>query len=123
MKLLYLTIFIFILNCGYSQAKFKFDHRTHRFPKTKEGVQLEHEYKFTNKGNRPLLIDSVSAECSCTSVVYPEKPVLPGESGIIHVTFDTNKKYSWQDRIIEIHSNVLKSPTNIRFKVMVDNKK
>lgn len=119
-----LTLLICVITlAGFSQAKLSFDHRTHRFPKTKEGVLLEHDYTFTNTGNQPLLIDGITVGCTCTKFTYPKKPILPGESGIIHITFDTNEKYSWQDRILKISSNAKNNPTNIRFKVMVVNEK
>lgn len=104
-----------------AQAEFRFSERIHKFPKTKEGVLLEHDYMFTNVGDEPLVIDQVKVSCSCTKFNYPKEPIMPGEQGTIHVSFDTKGKIAWQDRILEIHSNAKKNPSKIRFKVMVDN--
>ena len=121
---LFLTslIFIFSLN-GNSQAKITFKEKTHRFPKTKEGVLLKHDYAFTNTGNEPLIIEGIKVTCTCTKFTYPKTPILPGEKGVIHVSFDTNKKYEWQNRTLVISSNAEKPTSIIRFKVMVVNEK
>ena len=119
-----LTLSFCILSLiGFSQGKFSFDRKVHKFPKTKEGVILEHDYHFTNTGNQPILIEEIKVECSCTQVTFPKEPILPRKKGVIHLTFDTNNKYLFQDRILEVHSNAKKSPVNIRLKVMVINEK
>jgi hypothetical protein len=123
MKLfLAILLFSFSLN-GISQAKIKFEEKTHKFPKTKEGVVLEHDYSFTNTGVEPLVIKGIKVACACTKFIYPKTPILPGEKDVIHVTFDTNKKYEWQNRTLVISSNAEKPTSIIRFKVMVENQK
>ena len=57
-----------------------------------------------------------------TKFTFADEAIKPGKSGSIHVTFDTNKKYDWQDRKLIIMSNAKNNPETIRFKVMVDNK-
>ena len=118
---LFLALLLFSLN-GTSQAKITFADKTHRFSKTNEGVLLEHDYSFTNTGNEPLMIEGIKVACTCTKFTYPKTPILPGEQGVIHVTFDTHKKYEWQNRTLVISSNTEKPTSIIRFKVMVINK-
>lgn len=48
---------------------------------------VTHEYEFTNISDVPLTILSVSASCGCTRPKYDPKPVQPGKSGKIKVTF------------------------------------
>lgn len=123
MKLFLAILLIsFSLN-GISQAKITFEKKTHKFPETNEGVVLEHDYAFSNTGNEPLIIDGIKVTCKCTQFTYPKTPILPGEKGVIHVSFDTNKKYEWQNRTLVISSNAQKPTSNIRFKVMVINQK
>lgn len=43
---------------------------------------------FRNTGTAPVVIQSASATCSCTSVTYSSKPVLPGHKGYITVWFN-----------------------------------
>lgn len=106
----------FVLTDG---AEFSFLDRSHKFPDTKEGVLLEHDYTFTNTGDEPLIISEYKVACSCTKITYPEKPVMPGEKGNVHLTFDTNGKYGFQSRKVHITSNASKKPVVISFKVTV----
>ena len=123
MKLfLAILLFSFSVN-GISQAKITFEEKTHKFPKTNEGVLLEHDYSFTNTGIEPLVIEGIKVACTCTKFTYPKTPILPGKKGIIHITFDTNKKYEWQNRTLIISSNAENPTSLIRFKVMVVNEK
>jgi len=115
-----ILLFSFSVN-GISQAKITFEEKTHKFPKTNEGVLLEHAYPFTNTGNEPLIIEGIKVTCTCTKFTYPKSPILPGKQGVIHVTFDTNNKYEWQNRTLVISSNAEKPTSIIRFKVMVIN--
>jgi hypothetical protein len=117
-----LLLLLFSIN-GISQAKITFEEKTHKFPKTNEGVLLEHDYSFTNTGNEPLMIEGIKVTCTCTKFTYPNAPILPGEKGVIHVTFDTNKKYEWQNRTLVISSNAENPTSIVRFKVMVVNEK
>lgn len=45
-------------------------------------------WRFKNVGNKPLVIDNASASCGCTVPEKPEKPIAPGEEGIIKATFN-----------------------------------
>ena len=105
-----------------SQPEINFKKKVHKFPKTIEGIVLEHDFLFTNSGNEPLIIQNIKVSCSCTKFTYPEKSIEPGKSDYIHVSFDTHKKYDWQDRKLIIFSNAKNNPETIRFKVMVNNK-
>ena len=105
-----------------SQPEINFKKKVHKFSKTKEGLVLEHDFLFSNSGNKPLLIQDIKVSCSCTKFNYQEKEILPGESSEIHILFNTENKYGWQDRKLIVFSNAKNNPETIRFKVMVDNK-
>ncbi|TVR85913.1 MAG: DUF1573 domain-containing protein [Saprospirales bacterium] len=49
------------------------------------------EIKFTNTGDEPLLITNTRGSCGCTVPSSPKDPILPGETGIIEVKYDTNR--------------------------------
>ena len=107
----------FVLTDG---AEFSFNtKKSFKFPDTQEGVFLEHDFQFTNTGDEPLIISKYKVACSCTKITYPEEPVLPGQSGTIHLSFDTDGKYGFQHRKIYITTNASKKPTIISFKVTV----
>ena len=106
----------FVLTDG---AEFSFLDRKHKFPDTKEGILLKHDFEFTNSGDEPLIISDYKVACSCTKITFPEEPVMPGKSGVVQLTFDTNGKYGFQHRKIYITTNASKKPTVISFKVTV----
>ncbi len=57
--------------------------------KVKEGQVVEVSYRFKNSGDKNLVIANVSASCGCTVPEKPEKPVAPGEEGVIRAKFDS----------------------------------
>ncbi|MBC3757866.1 DUF1573 domain-containing protein [Hyunsoonleella sp. SJ7] len=48
-------------------------------------------FKFTNKGNAPLIISEVKTSCGCTVPSYSKAPILPGEQGELKVKYNTKK--------------------------------
>lgn len=70
----------------------QFDTRRVDFGKVKKGEKREHTFRFINMGTAPLVIDLISA-CDCTTVTYDQgKAYQPGESGSIHIVFDSTEK-------------------------------
>lgn len=47
--------------------------------------------KFTNTGTEPLVIKSARGSCGCTVPTYPKQPIMPGESAVIEVRYDTKR--------------------------------
>ncbi len=79
-----------------------FERRKVDFGKVKKGEKREHTFHFTNTGEGPLTIDIISA-CDCTTVEYERgKTWQPGESGDIHVIFDSSSKDEGETITIDI---------------------
>ena len=100
-------------------AVLSFYEKSFSFPDTHEGELLVHHFAFTNEGTAPLIIHNYKVACSCTKVEFPTEPVMPGQKSRLTVYFDTNHKYGYQNRVIEIYSNAQKKPDKIRIKVNV----
>ena len=47
-------------------------------------------FRFTNTGQTPLLLRDVRPSCGCTGAEWEKRPVAPGETGEIKITFDPN---------------------------------
>jgi len=119
---LFFAITIIVMNSalGFSQvAEFQFKEDVYKFPETKEGTLLEHYFTVVNTGKTPLIFADYKVECPCTKVVLPNKPIAPGETYKLKVTFDTKGKYYYQDRIIYLKANTKKGTHKIRIKVNV----
>ncbi|ASU33743.1 DUF1573 domain-containing protein [Mucilaginibacter xinganensis] len=83
----------------------KFEKDTHDFGKIKSGDKVTYDFKFTNSGKSPLIITDAIATCGCTKPEWPKTPIKPGESGNIHVVFNSAAKMGLQDKMITITAN------------------
>jgi hypothetical protein len=53
-----------------------------------EDGPVSHVFEFKNVGENPTAIDRANASCGCTTPEYPKRPLTPGETGKITVTFN-----------------------------------
>jgi len=83
----------------------KFEKQSHDFGKIKTGQKVSADFKFTNTGKSPLIITDAIATCGCTKPEWPKGPIKPGESGNIHVVFNSAAKMGLQDKMITITAN------------------
>ena len=67
---------------------------------------VEHEFEFTNTGNAPLAIATVSASCGCTKPEFPTKPVAPGKSAKIKIRFTPKGLKGNFTRTAKVRTNI-----------------
>jgi len=84
-----------------------------------EGTVVEHEYKFTNTGNAPLIVVSAKGSCGCTVPTWSKEPLAPGEEGSMLVKFNTNGKPNNQTKTVTIKANTESGTESIRIKGFV----
>ena len=101
------------------EAEFSLEEKVHKFPKTIEGELLEHSFAIINTGIDSLIISDYKVSCPCTKAILPEKPIAPGASFDLKVTFDTNGKFDFQDRAVYLVTNTKNELEKVRFKVKV----
>lgn len=92
MKKLLFVLFLLTVSGGLAMAQkadIKFDKTTHNFGtfSVKEPVQ-KCVFTFTNVGDAPLIINQAVASCGCTVPTYTKKPVAPGQTGTISVSYN-----------------------------------
>ena len=68
------------------------------------------EFRFTNTGDAPLVIQKPKSSCGCTVPSWPDKPILPGESSVIKVTYRTSRCGSF-NKTVTVTSNAIKNST------------
>ena len=68
-------------------------------------TKREASFRFTNTGSVPFLIRDIRTSCGCTSVAWEKRPVLPGASGEIKITFQPNS-LGFFFKTIEVIANV-----------------
>ncbi len=109
-KTLLLTIVLLIgVVSAYAQkyAEIKFETTVHDFGTFSESEpKFTYDFRFTNVGNSPLVINQAIASCGCTIPEYTKAPIEPGKSGVVRVTYNGTGKYPGPfSKSITIRSN------------------
>lgn len=75
-------------------ADITFDKTSHNFGTfSEDNPKVTCTFKFTNTGDKLLVIHQAIASCGCTVPQYSKEPIKPGESGEIVVTYDGSGKF------------------------------
>ena len=77
------------------------------------------EFAFTNDGKEPLILSNVRSSCGCTVPTWPRQPILPGQSEVIKVKYDT-KRVGMINKSIHVYSNAVKSPLTLKIKGKIE---
>ena len=117
-KLIYLLGIMFLM-VGAAKAQdskaaigpeIKFDKVEHDYGNVPYNGDGTCEFRFTNTGNEPLLIQKPKSSCGCTIPSWPNEPILPGESDVIKVTYKTNRVGNI-NKTVTVTSNAIKNST------------
>ncbi len=90
-------------------AKIRFEEMEHQYGTIAKGSDGNCEFKFWNDGNEPLILQNVKASCGCTTPSYTQKPVMPGQSGVISVHYNTNNVGGFS-KTVTVTSNAVDNP-------------
>lgn len=105
------------MGAGGKQAKIKFTEYRYDFGNVAEnGGEISHDFQFTNTGDGNLIIIDATATCGCTRPKYPEKPIAPGKSGVIKVTYNPKHRPGAIDRTVTVKTNG--SPKKVRLRIV-----
>jgi hypothetical protein len=81
--------------------------------KVKEGALVEVAYRFKNSGTKTLVIKDVTAGCGCTVPEKPEKPIAPGEEGVIRAKFDSKGRAGTNNKYVTVTANTTPSTQQV----------
>jgi hypothetical protein len=94
-KILAILAFIALYATAQAQAQsgpvMTFDTTTIDYGIINQGAEAIWKFKFTNTGNEPLIIKTVKSSGGSTVPTYPKEPIMPGESNVIQVRYDTHR--------------------------------
>lgn len=82
-----------------------FEKTTHDFGKIPYNGDGTYEFRFQNTGNEPLILTQPKSSCGCTVPECPKKPILPGESDVIRVTYKNTNRPGNFNKYVTIFSN------------------
>ncbi len=97
-------------------GEFKFEEMEYDFGTIAQGEKIQHEFKFTNTGEAPLVISNIQASCGCTTPDWSKEPIKPGEEGYVKVSFNSASKSGAQSPMVTITANTSPSITKLRLK-------
>jgi hypothetical protein len=66
----------------------KFKETSHDFGKIKQGVPVTFDFTFVNVAGKPVIIESATASCGCTTPQWPQAPVAKGKADKITAGFN-----------------------------------
>ncbi|MBC7572456.1 MAG: DUF1573 domain-containing protein [Spirosoma sp.] len=99
-------------------AQFGWVKTTHDFGRIQQGKPVTTEFKFTNKGQLPLIINNAKGSCGCTGVEYPKEPVTPGATGTIKATYNAAALGAF-NKSVTVESNAEGGTTTLYMKGQV----
>lgn len=102
--------------------KFSFTKESHDFGTIEEGTIAKYDFEFTNEGEAPLIISSASGSCGCTVPQWPREPIAPGETGKIHVEFNSNGRTGNQSKTVTLNANTVPNKRILRISALVNPK-
>lgn len=73
-------------------GEFKFEKETHDFGNIPHNKPASYNFKFSNSGDAPIIVNEVKPSCGCSVAEFTKTPVKPGESGTVSVTYNAAAK-------------------------------
>jgi uncharacterized protein (DUF58 family) len=104
-KLLFVFAFLFVATFANAQGVIKFKTESHDFGKVEEGVQATYTFEFTNTGTAPVVISNAQASCGCTTPDWTKEPVMPGKSGKVTASFNSQGRPGNFSKTVTVVSN------------------
>lgn len=83
----------------------RWDKTEVNFDTIEQGMKLRTRFICYNRSDSSLVFENLIASCGCVASRWQKTPILPGDSSVITVDFDTKGKSGRQHRIIAVYSN------------------
>ena len=71
-----------------ADAVVKFAETKHEFGKIKQGTPVTYDFVFANSGNAPVVIETATASCGCTTPSWPKSPVMKSKKDKVSAGFN-----------------------------------
>lgn len=80
-----------------------------------QGKPVSIAYKFTNKGQEPLVITGARGSCGCTNVTHTQGAILPGQTGEVTGVYNAAAMGAF-NKTITVESNAEGGIVTLSFK-------
>ncbi len=106
-KLSFLFLAFFTVSGLFAQSKtLEFKETTHSFGKIKQHTPVTHIFSFKNVASKPVVIESATAECGCTTPEYPKGVIAKGAANTLKVTYNAEAMGSFTKKVTVKLANV-----------------
>jgi hypothetical protein len=112
---LMLIAFTLVLANTNFMAAFGWTETNYDFGRIVQGKPVTATFKFTNKGEAPLIISNARGSCGCTGVEYPKEPVMPGKTGEVKATYNAAAMGAFS-KTVTVESNAEGGMVTLMFK-------
>ncbi|NIJ51887.1 DUF1573 domain-containing protein [Dyadobacter arcticus] len=96
------------------------DSSSYDFGSIQEGAVVEHDFRFRNDGEYPLILNNITSSCGCTTPEWPKEPIGPKETSSIKVRFDSKNKSGPQVKTITVYANTEPAYSELRLRGIVN---
>lgn len=96
-----------------------FENTVHDYGTMQQHGDGNCEFKFTNNGKEPLILSNVRSSCGCTVPTWPRQPILPGQSDVIKVKYDT-KRIGMINKSVHVYSNATTPTVSLKIKGKIE---
>jgi hypothetical protein len=102
-----LLVALFSAAVVFGQAKsLEFKETSHSFGKIKQHTPVTYVFSFKNVAEKPMVIESATAECGCTTPVYPKGVIAKGAANTLKVTYNAEAMGAFTKRVTVKLANV-----------------
>lgn len=117
MKKLITTFLLNLTICAavLAQAELSINATVHDYGIIEQGEDTHIEFVITNSGTEPLVLKDVHPGCGCTTPYWSKEPILPGDTTIVAVTYDS-KRLGVINKTVTISSNSSNDTVILRLK-------
>ena len=93
----------------------EFNKKVHNFGKVSVNDGAQHcTFEFKNTSAKPVVINNIISSCGCTEPVWPKKPIMPGESGKVEVTYLNDQGPYPFDKTLTVYTSASTKPIILR---------
>lgn len=93
--------------------KIQFSTPIYDFGRVQAGEVVKHSYMFTNNGDQPLELSNVQPSCGCTTAGDWSRKVMPGQTGMVPVQFNSSHFNGAVFKTISVTSNDKQKPVTV----------
>lgn len=83
---------------------------TFRFGNIKHGETVMKDFAVNNAGKKPFIINKVDTDCGCMATDFEKKPIKPGESTKMSISFTSRGYYGYILKRIKVMTTACEKP-------------